>query len=181
MIWNKYRFKESKLASIDLITLSFLFLQMSLTLLQCLKLKWNRFLLPLLLPSLNLFLLRSLRLFPLLPPLAWRSLSLPPLFPTNYQVKVLLFFSSLIFLQLYRWMILHRCIIFSVVLSEAMLDLSPSASSSLPSSPPSSSSAATDLPPLGGDIEDDEGMKHLQQVPQKWALRATDKITFGWI
>ncbi len=70
---------------------------------------------------------------------------------------------------------------FSVVLSEAMLDLSPSASSSLPSSPPSSSSAATDLPPLGGDIEDDEGMKHLQQVPQKWALRATDKITFDWI
>ncbi len=64
-------------------------------------------------------------------------------------------------------MLLHLCIVFSVVLSEAMLDLSPSASSSLPSSPPSLSSAATDLPPPGGDIEDDEGMKHLQQVPQK--------------
>lgn len=73
----------------------------------------------------------------------------------------------MIFLQLYEWVTLNVCVVFFVVLSEAMLDLSPSASSSLPSSPPSLSSAATDLPPPGGDIEDDEGMKHLQQVPQK--------------
>lgn len=60
---------------------------------------------------------------------------------------------------------MHRCLSFySIVLSEAVSELSPSASSSLPSSPPSSSSAANDLPTLGGDPEDDEGMKHLQQV-----------------
>lgn len=52
----------------------------------------------------------------------------------------------------------------ALVLSEPVSELSPSASSSLPSSTPSSSSAATDLPPPGGDPEDDEGMKHLQQV-----------------
>ncbi|XP_051755364.1 GRB10-interacting GYF protein 1 isoform X1 [Ctenopharyngodon idella] len=62
----------------------------------------------------------------------------------------------------------------SEVLSEAMLDLSPSASSSLPSSPPSSSSAATDLPPPGGDIEDDEGMKHLQQEAEKMVAALQD-------
>uniref|UniRef100_A0A673MX51 PERQ amino acid-rich with GYF domain-containing protein 1-like n=1 Tax=Sinocyclocheilus rhinocerous TaxID=307959 RepID=A0A673MX51_9TELE len=60
------------------------------------------------------------------------------------------------------------------VLSEAMLDLSPSASSSLPSSPPSLSSAATDLPPPGGDIEDDEGMKHLQQEAEKMVAALQD-------
>uniref|UniRef100_A0A673GSF9 PERQ amino acid-rich with GYF domain-containing protein 1-like n=1 Tax=Sinocyclocheilus rhinocerous TaxID=307959 RepID=A0A673GSF9_9TELE len=75
---------------------------------------------------------------------------------------------------LYRWMMLHLCIVFSVVLSEAMLDLSPSASSSLPSSPLSSSSAATDLPPPGGDIEDDEGMKHLQQEAEKMVAALQD-------
>uniref|UniRef100_A0A673N411 PERQ amino acid-rich with GYF domain-containing protein 1-like n=1 Tax=Sinocyclocheilus rhinocerous TaxID=307959 RepID=A0A673N411_9TELE len=63
---------------------------------------------------------------------------------------------------------------FFVVLSEAMLDLSPSASSSLPSSPPSLSSAATDLPPPGGDIEDDEGMKHLQQEAEKMVAALQD-------
>uniref|UniRef100_A0A671N4L5 PERQ amino acid-rich with GYF domain-containing protein 1-like n=1 Tax=Sinocyclocheilus anshuiensis TaxID=1608454 RepID=A0A671N4L5_9TELE len=57
---------------------------------------------------------------------------------------------------------------------EAMLDLSPSASSSLPSSPPSLSSAATDLPPPGGDIEDDEGMKHLQQEAEKMVAALQD-------
>ncbi|XP_051985509.1 GRB10-interacting GYF protein 1-like isoform X1 [Xyrauchen texanus] len=57
---------------------------------------------------------------------------------------------------------------------EAILDLSPSASSSLPSSPPSSSSAATDLPLLGGDIEDDEGMKHLQQEAEKMVAALQD-------
>ncbi|TRY57598.1 hypothetical protein DNTS_032181 [Danionella cerebrum] len=62
----------------------------------------------------------------------------------------------------------------SEVLSEAMLDLSPSASSSLPSSPPSLSSAATDLPLLGGDIEDDEGMKHLQQEAEKMVAALQD-------
>ncbi|XP_067257870.1 GRB10-interacting GYF protein 1 isoform X3 [Chanodichthys erythropterus] len=62
----------------------------------------------------------------------------------------------------------------SEVLSEAMLDLSPSASSSLPSSPPSLSSAATDLPPPGGDIEDDEGMKHLQQEAEKMVAALQD-------
>ncbi|XP_016405229.1 PERQ amino acid-rich with GYF domain-containing protein 1-like [Sinocyclocheilus rhinocerous] len=62
----------------------------------------------------------------------------------------------------------------SEVLSEAMLDLSPSASSSLPSSPLSSSSAATDLPPPGGDIEDDEGMKHLQQEAEKMVAALQD-------
>lgn len=46
--------------------------------------------------------------------------------------------------------------------------LSPSAaatatSSSLPPPPPSSA-APPILPPSGGDTEDDEGMKHLQQV-----------------
>ncbi|KAA0723081.1 GYF protein 1 PERQ amino acid-rich with [Triplophysa tibetana] len=60
------------------------------------------------------------------------------------------------------------------VLSEALLILSPSASSSLPSSSPSSSSAATDLPPLGGDIEDDEGMKHLQQEAEKMVAALQD-------
>lgn len=54
--------------------------------------------------------------------------------------------------------------IYITVLAEPVTELSLSASSSLPSSPPSSSSAATDLPPPGGDPEDDEGMKHLQQV-----------------
>lgn len=54
--------------------------------------------------------------------------------------------------------------VYSTVLAEPVSELNPSASSSLPSSPPSSSSAATDLPPPGGDPEDDEGMKHLQQV-----------------
>lgn len=62
----------------------------------------------------------------------------------------------------------------SEVLSEAMLELSPSASSSLPSSPPSLSSAATDLPPLGGEIEDDEGMKHLQQEAEKMVAALQD-------
>ncbi|XP_026072609.1 GRB10-interacting GYF protein 1-like isoform X2 [Carassius auratus] len=62
----------------------------------------------------------------------------------------------------------------SEVLLEAMLDLSPSASSSLPSSPPSLSSAATDLPPPGGDIEDDEGMKHLQQEAEKMVAALQD-------
>uniref|UniRef100_A0A673GSY5 PERQ amino acid-rich with GYF domain-containing protein 1-like n=1 Tax=Sinocyclocheilus rhinocerous TaxID=307959 RepID=A0A673GSY5_9TELE len=62
----------------------------------------------------------------------------------------------------------------SRLLSEAMLDLSPSASSSLPSSPLSSSSAATDLPPPGGDIEDDEGMKHLQQEAEKMVAALQD-------
>lgn len=52
----------------------------------------------------------------------------------------------------------------ATVLPETVSELSPSASSSLPSSPPSSSSAAIDLPPPGVDPEDDEGMKHLQQV-----------------
>uniref|UniRef100_A0A672R373 GRB10 interacting GYF protein 1 n=1 Tax=Sinocyclocheilus grahami TaxID=75366 RepID=A0A672R373_SINGR len=66
------------------------------------------------------------------------------------------------------------CLFFFVVLSEAMLDLSPSASSSLPSSPPSLSSAATDLPPPGGDIEDDEGMKHLQQEAEKMVAALQD-------
>uniref|UniRef100_A0A671PDZ9 PERQ amino acid-rich with GYF domain-containing protein 1-like n=1 Tax=Sinocyclocheilus anshuiensis TaxID=1608454 RepID=A0A671PDZ9_9TELE len=62
----------------------------------------------------------------------------------------------------------------NAVPSAAMLDLSPSASSSLPSSPPSSSSAATDLPPPGGDIEDDEGMKHLQQEAEKMVAALQD-------
>ncbi|XP_051579979.1 GRB10-interacting GYF protein 1-like isoform X2 [Myxocyprinus asiaticus] len=62
----------------------------------------------------------------------------------------------------------------SEVLSEAMLDLSPSAASSLPPSPPSSSSAAINLPPLGGDIEDDEGMKHLQQEAEKMVAALQD-------
>lgn len=77
----------------------------------------------------------------------------------------------------------HLIFVFFVVLSEAMLDLSPSASSSLPSSPPSSSSAATDLPPPGGDIEDDEGMKHLQQVPQKMSSESnrSDNLKFNRI
>uniref|UniRef100_A0AAR2LDY0 GYF domain-containing protein n=1 Tax=Pygocentrus nattereri TaxID=42514 RepID=A0AAR2LDY0_PYGNA len=60
------------------------------------------------------------------------------------------------------------------VLSEPLSELSPSASSSLPSSPPSSSSAATDLPPSGGDPEDDEGMKHLQQEAEKMVAALQD-------
>ncbi|KAK3545371.1 hypothetical protein QTP70_005977 [Hemibagrus guttatus] len=62
----------------------------------------------------------------------------------------------------------------SEVLSEPVSELSPSASSSLPSSPPSSSSAATDLPPPGGDPEDDEGMKHLQQEAEKMVAALQD-------
>ncbi|XP_066536947.1 GRB10-interacting GYF protein 1 isoform X2 [Hoplias malabaricus] len=62
----------------------------------------------------------------------------------------------------------------SEVLSEPLSELSPSASSSLPSSPPSSSSAATDLPPPGGDPEDDEGMKHLQQEAEKMVAALQD-------
>ncbi|KAI4898363.1 hypothetical protein NFI96_000661 [Prochilodus magdalenae] len=62
----------------------------------------------------------------------------------------------------------------SEVLSEPMSELSPSASSSLPSSPPSSSSAATDLPAPGGDPEDDEGMKHLQQEAEKMVAALQD-------
>lgn len=47
--------------------------------------------------------------------------------------------------------------------SKAQLSPSTTAtSSSLPPPPPSS--AAPLLPPSGGDAEDDEGMKHLQQV-----------------
>ena len=41
---------------------------------------------------------------------------------------------------------------------------SPSTTSSLPSPPPSSSAANHLSLPPGGDTEDDEGMKHLQQV-----------------
>ncbi|XP_027020751.2 GRB10-interacting GYF protein 1 isoform X2 [Tachysurus fulvidraco] len=62
----------------------------------------------------------------------------------------------------------------SEVLSEPVSELSPSASSSLPSSPPSASSAATDLPPTGGDPEDDEGMKHLQQEAEKMVAALQD-------
>ncbi|XP_072543515.1 GRB10-interacting GYF protein 1 isoform X1 [Salminus brasiliensis] len=62
----------------------------------------------------------------------------------------------------------------SEVLPEPLSELSPSASSSLPSSPPSSSSAATDLPPPGGDPEDDEGMKHLQQEAEKMVAALQD-------
>ncbi|KAM9500738.1 GRB10-interacting GYF protein 1 isoform 2-T3 [Clarias gariepinus] len=62
----------------------------------------------------------------------------------------------------------------SEVLPEPMSELSPSASSSLPSSPPSSSSAAIDLPPSGGDPEDDEGMKHLQQEAEKMVAALQD-------
>ncbi|KPP76335.1 PERQ amino acid-rich with GYF domain-containing protein 1-like [Scleropages formosus] len=50
--------------------------------------------------------------------------------------------------------------------------LSPGSSSSLPSSPPSS--AATDLPPLVGDTEDDEGLKHLQQEAEKMVASLQD-------
>lgn len=46
--------------------------------------------------------------------------------------------------------------------SKTQLGPSVAASSSLPPPPPSS--AAPLLPPSGGDTEDDEGMKHLQQV-----------------
>ena len=46
--------------------------------------------------------------------------------------------------------------------SKTQLGPSVVASSSLPPPPPSS--AAPLLPPSGGDTEDDEGMKHLQQV-----------------
>lgn len=46
--------------------------------------------------------------------------------------------------------------------SKAQLSPSAATSSSLPPPPPSS--AAPLLPPSGGDTEDDEGMKHLQQV-----------------
>lgn len=62
----------------------------------------------------------------------------------------------------------------SEVLPEPLSELSPSASSSLPSSPPSSSSAATDLPPSGGDPEDDEGLKHLQQEAEKMVAALQD-------
>ncbi|KAL4631123.1 PERQ amino acid-rich with GYF domain-containing protein 1-like isoform X1 [Arapaima gigas] len=51
--------------------------------------------------------------------------------------------------------------------------LSPGSSSSMPSSPPSSS-AATDLPPLVGDTEDDEGLKHLQQEAEKMVASLQD-------
>uniref|UniRef100_A0A8C7M9Y7 GRB10-interacting GYF protein 1 n=1 Tax=Oncorhynchus kisutch TaxID=8019 RepID=A0A8C7M9Y7_ONCKI len=54
---------------------------------------------------------------------------------------------------------------------------SPSTSSSLPPPPPSasSSSAATHLPlPPGGDTEDDEGMKHLQQEAEKMVASLQD-------
>uniref|UniRef100_A0A8K9Y243 GRB10 interacting GYF protein 1a n=1 Tax=Oncorhynchus mykiss TaxID=8022 RepID=A0A8K9Y243_ONCMY len=54
---------------------------------------------------------------------------------------------------------------------------SPSTSSSLPSPPPSasSSSAATHLPlPPGGDTEDDDGMKHLQQEAEKMVASLQD-------
>ncbi|XP_062850361.1 GRB10-interacting GYF protein 1 isoform X2 [Trichomycterus rosablanca] len=61
-----------------------------------------------------------------------------------------------------------------VVLPEPVSELSPSASSSLPSSPPSSSSAATDLPLTGGDPEDDEGLKHLQQEAEKMVAALQD-------
>ncbi|KAI5104559.1 GRB10-interacting GYF protein 1 isoform X4, partial [Silurus meridionalis] len=57
---------------------------------------------------------------------------------------------------------------------EPVSELSLSASSSLPSSPPSSSSAATDLPQPGGDPEDDEGMKHLQQEAEKMVAALQD-------
>lgn len=46
--------------------------------------------------------------------------------------------------------------------SKAQLSPSAPTSSTLPPPPPSS--AAPLLPPSGGDTEDDEGMKHLQQV-----------------
>lgn len=46
--------------------------------------------------------------------------------------------------------------------SKAQPSSSPTTSSNLPPPPPSS--AAPLLPPSGGDTEDDEGMKHLQQV-----------------
>lgn len=46
--------------------------------------------------------------------------------------------------------------------SKPQLSSSVASSSSLPPPPPSS--AAPLLPPSGGDTEDDEGMKHLQQV-----------------
>ncbi|XP_030636768.1 LOW QUALITY PROTEIN: GRB10-interacting GYF protein 1 [Chanos chanos] len=62
----------------------------------------------------------------------------------------------------------------SEVLPEAVSEQSPSTSSSLPSSPPSSTSAATALPPIGGDIEDDEGMKHLQQEAEKMVASLQD-------
>ncbi|XP_076843464.1 GRB10-interacting GYF protein 1 isoform X2 [Brachyhypopomus gauderio] len=62
----------------------------------------------------------------------------------------------------------------SEVLSEPVLELTASTSSSLPSSPPSSSSAATVLPPTGGDPEDDEGMKHLQQEAEKMVAALQD-------
>ncbi|XP_035375548.1 GRB10-interacting GYF protein 1 isoform X3 [Electrophorus electricus] len=62
----------------------------------------------------------------------------------------------------------------SEVLSEPVLELTASTSSSLPSSPPSSSSAATELPPMGGDPEDDEGMKHLQQEAEKMVASLQD-------
>ncbi|XP_018607061.2 GRB10-interacting GYF protein 1-like isoform X1 [Scleropages formosus] len=52
--------------------------------------------------------------------------------------------------------------------------LSPGTSSSLSSSPPSSSSAAIELPLLGGDTEDDEGMKHLQQEAEKMVASLQD-------
>uniref|UniRef100_A0A8B9KTE1 GRB10 interacting GYF protein 1a n=1 Tax=Astyanax mexicanus TaxID=7994 RepID=A0A8B9KTE1_ASTMX len=66
------------------------------------------------------------------------------------------------------------CVCICAVLPEPLSELSPSASSSLPSSPPSSSSAATDLPPSGGDPEDDEGLKHLQQEAEKMVAALQD-------
>ncbi|KAL0970223.1 hypothetical protein UPYG_G00238950 [Umbra pygmaea] len=55
----------------------------------------------------------------------------------------------------------------------ATTQLSPSSSLSLPSTPPTS--AATHLPPpSGGDTEDDEGMKHLQQEAEKMVASLQD-------
>ncbi|XP_062305508.1 GRB10-interacting GYF protein 1 isoform X1 [Osmerus eperlanus] len=51
---------------------------------------------------------------------------------------------------------------------------SPRASCGLPPPPPSSSSAARALPPLGGDTEDDEGMKHLQQEAERMVASLQD-------
>ncbi|XP_071233836.1 GRB10-interacting GYF protein 1-like isoform X3 [Salvelinus alpinus] len=50
---------------------------------------------------------------------------------------------------------------------------SPSTTSSLPSPPPSSAANHLSLPP-GGDTEDDEGMKHLQQEAEKMVASLQD-------
>uniref|UniRef100_A0A8C9W8Z9 GRB10 interacting GYF protein 1 n=1 Tax=Scleropages formosus TaxID=113540 RepID=A0A8C9W8Z9_SCLFO len=72
-------------------------------------------------------------------------------------------------------MCLWGCVLYRLTAPASHISqLSPGTSSSLSSSPPSSSSAAIELPLLGGDTEDDEGMKHLQQEAEKMVASLQD-------